>query len=29
MGFTNNGPIVQDISASFMIDDLRMEKEIG
>ena len=28
MGFTNNGPIVQDIGAGFVMDDFRMEKTI-
>jgi len=29
MGFTNTGPIVQDIGAGFVMDDFRMEKAIG
>ena len=29
MGFTNNGPIVQDIGGGFVMDDFRMEKAIG
>jgi len=29
MGFTNNGPIVQDIGGGFVMDDFRMEKDIG
>ena len=28
MGFTNNGPIVQDIGGGFVMDDFRMEKSI-
>ena len=28
MGFTNIGPIVQDIGSGFVMDDFRMEKEI-
>ncbi len=29
MGFTNIGPIVQDIGGGFVMDDFRMEKDIG
>jgi len=29
MGFTNNGPIVQDIGGGFVMDDFKMEKVIG
>lgn len=28
MGFTNNGPIIQDIGSGFVMDDFRMEKAI-
>jgi ribosomal protein S18 acetylase RimI-like enzyme len=28
MGFTNNGPIVQDIGGGFVMDDFKMEKTI-
>jgi len=29
MGFTNAGPILQDIGGGFVMDDFRMEKSIG
>ena len=29
MGFTNTGPIVQDIGGGFVMDDFRMEKDVG
>ena len=29
MGFTNNGPIIQNIGGGFVMDDFRMEKDIG
>ena len=29
MGFRNAGPIVQDISGGFVMDDFRMEKSVG
>ena len=29
MGFTNTGPIIQDIGGGFVMDDFKMEKTIG